>query len=493
MALDHQFDQRIGARSFARLLGEWRPQDGRGLATALAERVRLLVLDGRLPLQTRVPAERELAAVLDVSRTTVAAAYDALRDEEVLHSRRGAGSWTQLPGGALGSRVQPFAPSTDPDVFDLALAALPSPTDGMRATVAEAARDLDAHLCQPGYELHGVPELRTAIAARYTARGLPTTPDQVLVTTGAQGALSLIVTALTAPGDRVLVEHPSYPNALGAIARQGARPVPVPMVPGPDGTADWDLDLATAAVRDAAPKLAYLIPDHQNPTGAVLDAAGRERVVDLARRTSTPMIVDETLAELWLEEAPPPPVAAHGAVDSPLVLTIGSASKVFWGGLRVGWIRTSAPMVRRLATFRATIDLGCPLFEQLLAARLLADIETFAPARRAELRAARDRVAGRIAALFPSWRIGRPGGGLSHWVDLGSPDSSRLVTAARRRDVVLAAGPRFGLDGAFERFLRVPYVLRQDRMDEALDRIAVAWSEIDRTTPMADPADYSVA
>ena len=108
--------------------------------------------------------------------------------------------------------------------------------------------------------------------------------------------------------DRVLVEHPSYPNALGAIARQGARPVPLPMVPGPDGTADWDLDLATAAVRDAAPKLVNLIPDFQNPTGAVLDAAGRERVVDLARRTGTPVIADETLAELWFEEPPPAPV-----------------------------------------------------------------------------------------------------------------------------------------------------------------------------------------
>jgi DNA-binding transcriptional MocR family regulator len=150
-------------------------------------------------------------------------------------------------------------------------------------------------------------------------------------------------------------------------------------------------------------------------------------------------------------------------------------------------------MVRRLSTFRATIDLGSPVFEQVLTARLLADVEETAAARRAELRAARDRVAGRIATLFPTWRVGRPAGGMCHWVDLGSPDSSRLVTAARRRDVLLAAGPRFGLDGAFERYLRVPFVLRQDRMDEALDRIAVAWSEIDRIAPVVDPAECSVA
>src|SRR5690348_16099542 len=84
-----QMDRRIGARSVARLLGEWRPPDGRGLTDALADRVRLLVLDGRLPLHTRMPAERELAAALGVSRTTVAATYEALRGAGMLHSRRG--------------------------------------------------------------------------------------------------------------------------------------------------------------------------------------------------------------------------------------------------------------------------------------------------------------------------------------------------------------------------------------------------------------------
>ncbi|MDN5861619.1 MAG: PLP-dependent aminotransferase family protein [Pseudonocardia sp.] len=493
MGFDPEFEQRMGAHSLARLLGEWRPRDGRGLATALADRVRLLVLDGRLPLHTRVPAERELASMLDVSRTTVAAAYDALRDDEVLHSRRGAGSWTQLPGRAGSAGPQPFAPTSDPALYDLAIAALSCPTEEMRAAATEAARDLDAHLCRPGYELEGIPVLRNAIADRYSARGLPTSPDQILVTTGAQGAISLIVSALTSPGDRVLVEHPSYPNALGAITRQAARPVPLPMAPGPFGTSGWDLDLATAAVRDAAPRLAYLIPEFQNPTGAVLDAAGRAQVVDLARRTGTPVVADETLAELWFDEAPPAPLAAHGGLDSPLVLTVGSASKIFWGGLRIGWIRTSAPMVRRLAAFRSTIDLGSSVYEQVLAAKLLAQIEVIAPQRRAQLRTARDHLTDQIDRLFPTWRAGRPPGGLSLWVDLGSPDSSRLVTAARRRDVLLAAGPRFGLDGAFERNLRVPFTLRPDRIDEALRRIGVAWSEIDRIGPVTDPAECSVA
>lgn len=487
-------ERRIGARSFAGLLGDWRPPDGRHLAAALADRVRLLVLDGRLPLQIRVPAERELAGALAVSRTTVAAAYDALRDAEVLHSRRGAGSWTRLPAWPDGAGAPaPFAPVGDGSLFDLAHAALPAPSTELRRAAACAVHDLDALLGGHGYDLLGLPVLRAAIAGRFTARGLPTTPDQVLVTAGGMHGIALALAELTAPGDRVLVEHPSYPNALGAVAARGARAVPVPMGTRSDGTDGWDLDLFTAAVRDTAPSLAYLIPDFQNPTGALLDAAGRERLVDIGRRTGTPLLVDETLAELSLDGPPPDPVAAHGAVDSAHVLTVGSASKVFWGGLRIGWIRTSAPMVRRLAARRAAMDLGGPVLEQLLVAHLMGDIDAVTAARRTELTAARAHLLGRLAEVFPQWRPSRPGGGLSLWVDLGAPVSSRLSVAARRHDVLLAAGPRFGLDGAFERRLRLPYSLRRDRADAALDRLLLAWRGLDRVDTGADADPVAVA
>jgi DNA-binding transcriptional MocR family regulator len=487
-------ERRIGARSFARLLGDWRPPAGRGLAGALADRIRLLVLDGRLPLRTRVPAERELAVALDVSRTTVATAYDTLRESGVLHSRRGAGSWTRLPvDHPRNATAPPFSPHGDGTLFDLAHAALPAPSAQIRAAAAGAVHDLDAHLGGHGYDLLGVPALRAAIADRFTARGLPTSPDQVLVTGGGQNAIAIALIALVGPGDRVLVEHPTYPNALAALASRGARAVPVPMDPDAEGAAAWDLDLLTSAVRDAAPRLTYVIPDFQNPTGALLDAASRERLVDLARRTGTPMLVDETLAELALDAPRVAPVAAHGATDSPLVLTIGSASKVFWGGLRVGWIRSSAAMVRRLAAARAAVDLGGPVLEQLVVARLLADVDAVAAGRRAELTAARDHLLGRLGLAFPRWSPSRPGGGLSLWVDLAEPVSSRLTTAARRHDVLLAAGPQFGVDGAFERRIRLPYTLRRDRMDAALERLALAWAELDHAAPAADAEPVAVA
>lgn len=486
-------ERRIGARSFARLMGDWRPDESGRLAGALADRVRLLVLDGRLPLQTRVPAERELATALEVSRTTVAAAYDALRGAGILRSRRGAGSWTQLPPGQEDRvTAAPFAPVGEPMALDLAHAAPSAPSEAMRTAAQGAILDLDALTGTHGYDLLGLRALRASIAARFTARGVPTTADQVLVTLGAQHAISLALLALTSPGDRVLVEHPSYPNALDAVRARGGRPVPVPLGPGPGSTWGWDLDLITATVRDAAPRLLYLTPDFQNPTGAVLGEAGRERLVDLVRRTGTPLIVDETLAAVALRDQHTRPVAAY-APDSPLVLTIGSASKEFWGGLRLGWIRTSAAMVRRIAAARAHVDLGNPVLDQLILIRLLAETKAIAAARRVELTAGRDHLLEHIGAHYPDWHPTRPEGGLSLWIDLGDPVSSRLTMAARRRDVLIAAGPRFGIDGAFERYLRLPFTLRRDRMDMALERLSDAWHELDRVGPMHDADPVAVA
>ena len=189
-----------------------------------------------------------------------------------------------------------------------------------------------------------------------------------------------MLAALVTPGDRVLVEHPTYPNALDAVHARGARCVPVPLDLDSPGADAWDLDLVTAAVRDAAPRLAYLIPDHQNPTGALLDGAGRERLVALARRTGTPLLIDETLAELTLDGT------GRGARRrarcsrlGPGASPSGSAAKVLWGGLRIGWIRTAAPTIRRLAALRAATDLGGPVLEQLIAARLIDDLDPIVP------------------------------------------------------------------------------------------------------------------
>src|SRR3954447_16654205 len=306
----------------ARLLGAWR--SSRPGYVSLAEAIRLLVLDGRLPLGTRLPGERDLAEALGVSRTTATAAYAALREEGFLASRRGAGSWTQLPADA-GVAIE-RGPAGE-DVIDLSCAASAAPDGNLHAALAAATAELPRHLPGPGYDAAGLPVLRAAIATHLSARGVPTEPEQVLVTAGALHALTLLLRVLSGPGDRVLVEHPTYAAALDAVRAAGARPVPVPMLPG-----GWDLEMLAATLRQAAPGLAYVIADHQNPTGLSLPWPDRERLAALARATRTPLVVDEAIAGLHLDGAPEPSVAVLDPAGE-TVITIGSMSKTFWAGL----------------------------------------------------------------------------------------------------------------------------------------------------------------
>jgi DNA-binding transcriptional MocR family regulator len=464
-------DRAISGPHLARLLGAWR--SSRPSYVALASTIRLLVLDGRLPLRTRLPGERELAAALGVSRTTAAAAYAALRDDGFLASRRGAGSWTRLPADRS---TAPDPAETREAEIDLSCAATAAPEGALYRALAAATAELPRHLPGPGYDALGLSVLRAAIAAHLTGRGASTSAEQVLVTAGAQHALALLLRVLAGPGDRVLVDHPTYPNALDAIRAVGARPVPVALRPG-----GWDLEMYAATLRQAAPRLAYVIADNHNPTGMSLPDGERERLIALAQMTRTPLVVDETLAELSLDGSPAAaPLAAHDAV-----IAIGSMSKAFWAGLRIGWIRASPSLIQQLARARATVDLSSPVVEQLIAAQLLADPDAVLVPHRAALRARRDALAAALRSALPDWRFALPHGGLSLWIELDAPRSSALAALAGRHGVRLAAGPRFGVDGAFERFLRFPYTLAEPELEDAVERIAIAWRAVaaDRPRP----------
>jgi hypothetical protein len=207
-----------------------------------------------------------------------------------------------------------------------------------------------------------------------------------------------------------------------------------------------------------------------------MDDAQRVELATLARRTHTPLVVDETVTELTLDGLPPTPFAslASGSGSAP-VITVGSASKTFWGGIRIGWVRASRSMIERIARTKASVDISTSVLDQLVVEHLLGGITQVLGRRLPLVRAQRDHLRGLVAARFPGWTSTEPEGGLSLWVDLGAPVSSMLVTAASRHGVLLAAGPRFGLDGAFERFLRLPYTLPEPRLELAMERLTTAW------------------
>ncbi|GAA2198564.1 PLP-dependent aminotransferase family protein [Streptomyces bangladeshensis] len=436
----------------------------------LSEAISALVLDGRVALHARLPAERELAAALGVSRPTVTSAYDLLRTHGYARSRQGSGTWTALPKETAPRRVTRALPAPD-TAIDLARAAPGLPHQVLDDALAAVAPALARHSRTPGYDPFGLPELRATIAERYTRRGLPTRPEQILVTSGAQHALTLVLGLLAAPGDRVMVENPSYPNALDAIRRAHLRTVAVPV--SDDG---WDVEIIESALRQAVPHLAFLIPEFHNPTGLLMPDEARGRVLSAAHRAGTWLVVDETLADLALDVPAPAPFACRAAPDeASRVITVGSMSKSHWGGLRIGWLRASAQLVTELAAQRIATDLGGSVLDQLLAQVLLDRAAALLPAQLERLRARRAALAEALTEHFPRWTWRLPPGGLALWVDLGEPVAAELAERALAFGVRIEGGGLFAADpGVFGNRLRIPYTLPAEVLREAVQRMASA-------------------
>ncbi|MFY1637555.1 PLP-dependent aminotransferase family protein [Solwaraspora sp. WMMB335] len=472
----------VRGSQLARLLGQWHALPGRRRSpdyAALAAAVRGLLADGRLPLGVRLPAERELAEALRVSRTTVTAAYRSLRESGHLTSRRGAGSWTTLPSGHQVASSGLWTATTDLDMIDLGYAALAAPPELVPAARA-ATEDLPRYLQHVGYFPTGLDELRAAVAQGYTRRGLATSAEQIMVTSGTQHALDLVLRLLLPPGAPVLVESPTYPNALAALAARRAR-ISTHGLGTEGGSGGWDAELLLAAIRQDRPRLAYLIPEFQNPTGHLMSTQLRERIVAAAHASGTDLVIDESFVDLPLDgTVVPPPTAVFDRHSR--VISIGGMSKPYWGGLRIGWVRASAPLVQRLAALRVGVDMAGPVLDQLVGVHLLAAAQTIVPARIAQLTAQRDALLAALAEDLPEWRVSVPHGGVTLWAELDGPISSALARAAEEAGVRLAPGPRFGIDGTLERFLRLPFTLPVPELIDAVRRIAAVRYDLDRTS-----------
>ncbi|WP_051865747.1 PLP-dependent aminotransferase family protein [Streptomyces griseus] len=444
---------------FAAALGAWRDRKG-PLAHALSAAVRDAVVDGRLPAGTRLPSERELARTLRLSRGTVVTALTRLRDDGWLHTRHGSGSVVRLPA-RLTERTTPWSldrGGADGADLDLTLAVTAAPHEAYLAALDRAAGRSAALLVDSGVATAGLPRLRELLAERYTRSGLSTRPEQILVTSGAQAALTLLVDHLHTDRRRpVAVESPTYPGALAVLRGRRTRLLPVP-VSAADG---WDTAYLTAAVRRRNPQLAYLIPDFHNPTGAHMSAATRAEIA----RLPLPVIADETMRDLDLRT--PPGTEPHLA--GPAVIQVGSASKILWSGLRVGWIRTRADLVRELRHNPLQAQLSPPPLEQLIAAELLGGgLDAVLADRRERLRAQRDHLAGLLDGT--GWTYTVPGGGLALWLRLGATaTATELADRAAGRGLALTPGPLFAADRAtLTHHLRLPFTATPDVLTRAV-------------------------
>ncbi len=463
------------------VIGDWSSGTG-PVYIRLARALKAAIERGDLPAGTRLPPERRLAESLAVSRTTVVLAYGQLRRQGLLESQQGSGTWVPQPAGLPSRRPRREERGRSFLVDSVIRAAAEEPADtigflGACLPVAgefleeawEAVRgELPGLACGTGYSPQGLPALREAVIAHLGRRGLPTEPDQLLITGGAQQAIDLLARFLVGENDTVVVEDPTYLGAIDAFTFGRARLRPLPV--GPAGA---DVDALRRLLGPTAPALVYLVPTFHNPTGTVLPESGRREVARLAEETGVPVVEDESLADLSFGAEPPPSIAAFSP-RAP-VFTVGSMSKLFWGGLRVGWVRGPKSLIARLTRVKVAADLGGSVVSQALAARILPRRDEVAQARRREFLPRFDHLAALLGERLPEWSWVRPEGGLTLWVRLPIPKAEELAQVALRHGVSIVPGPVHSPSGGCQDHVRLPFVMEEGLLTEGVARLARAW------------------
>lgn len=459
-------------------LDDWAGGSG-PLYRQLARAISAAVERGDLAPGARLPAERALAAAVSVSRGVVVAAYDELVVDGVIERRVGSGTFVagaavgSLPAGREGSellgRLVDRAGAGD-DLIDLSISI--QHDDALVPEVAVATRGLAAVSAESPW---GLPELRQRIAARVHAIGLPTVAEQVVVTTGAQQGISIAAGCWVRPGDRVVVDDPTNPGALAAFTAAGAQLRPVAVDRHGPVLAELAHEL------DAGPALAFFQSSVHSPTGARLSAHRRQAIARLLVEHRVPAVEDVALFAVdWAAGAPVAPVASL-APEHPIAV-VGSYSKRFWAGLRVGFVRAPEPVAQRLVRVKATQDLGSSTVSQAVALALLdhPDHEAFLARRNAGLAARAALLAELVAEAVPGARVRVPDGGLSLWARLPRPVAPRLADACRAQGLVVATAAGLSArPGQHAERIRLTFALDEATLREAARRLGRAWSTLD--------------
>lgn len=458
---------------------------------------------GAFPPGFRLPPTRLLSQQLDIHRNTVVRAFEELQAMGVISSTVGRGSFvtaqapdvpmsrhstqgTALPWSTILSKrldapalarfdrlsrsqvgsdtinLQRMQPS--PDLL---------PVEPLRRCLEHVLRTTEARAL--GYAPRdGAEPLREQIAEMLGREGVPTRPEDVVITSGAQQALDLVARALIDPGDPVMIEALSYSGAINMFAAHGATLVPVATdAEGPDLA-----HLARAGSRGA--KLFYVIPNGHNPTSSTMSAARREDLVAWSRRAGVPLLEDDFGADLDLDgDVMPLPLRALDAD----VIHVGTFSKRLIPALRVGYVVCPAPLRPALLTVKHAADLGGSLLLQLTLAEFLERGYLRGHLRRVipEYRSRRDALEEALTKHVPAgvtWaHVGR---GVSLWLRLpAGVDAEQVFRAAEKRGVLVSPGDLSGVGSAPVGGIRLTFCAEPpERLRVGAERLGQALEEV---------------
>lgn len=470
------------------------------IANSLAAKIK----ECTLPANTKLMPERELANLLKVSRTTVINAYRLLEENGLVTTRVGSGTYiTELSTGDGHTGSMPweqlFSPPYKSPLASLLRSLVSSPTaddtisfaagmpdpqlydltilENLTNQCPDLPKETFGHISIEGYS-----PLRHSLAAWQTSLGIPTSPDNVLIVSGSQQGLYLLVKALVEPRDYVIVESPTYLGTIQLLEAAGARILCLPQ------SDSLDLAVLEDYLIRYRPKFFYTIPTFQNPAGRVMTLAQRQELIRLAARYRLAIVEDDPYSQLYYGQQPPPTLKSLDTYGG--VIYLSTFSKILFPGLRTGWITAPPPVINRLAQEKQYVDLHSNNLSQIILHTCLQQdyLAQHLTLVRREYRKRRDALAGAIRQYCPAYLdFTLPAGGFYLWCKVHPPASpAELLRQAAAAGVTFVPGEAFYLNQPDSPYIRLCFVTHdEDRLTEGVRRLAKILASGAANAPLA--------
>lgn len=457
------------------------------IANHLATRIQ----NSTLSAGTKLLPERELAKLLDVSRTTAINAYRLLEERGLVITRVGSGTYvTELSTANQQATTIPweqlFTPQYKSPLSSLLRTLISTPTADETISLAAGMPDPDFYplsiiesaLTSSKYNLNlsdfghiateGYLPLRHALATWQNQQGIQTSPDYLLIASGSQQSLYLIVKAFIEPRDYVIIESPTYLGAIQILEASGARILSLPQ------SDHVNFELLEDYLIRYRPKLMYTIPTFHNPTGRVMSLNDRQELIRLAARYRFVLVEDDPYSHLYYGHQPPPSLKSLDTCGC--VIYMGTFSKILFPGLRTGWITAVPQVINRLAQEKQYMDLHSNTLSQRILHLCLEEDYLSGHLRTVctEYKKRRDTMASAIRRHCNHYmEFTIPEGGFYLWCTLNpSASPTELLRRAAAAGVSFVPGEAFYINGTKSNQIRLSFSTHNEELlKEGIRRI----------------------
>lgn len=401
----------------------------------IQKQIERAIISGELPKGFVLPSERRLAEELEVNRNTTIRAYERLKDDGLLDSRVGKGTyviydkfavpeiegsgeiyWDQMGSNysfrnsaAIMSKI--MSASREKGMIALS-GGFPSPEVFPQKTLAAIAEDVLSHRMDSFFQTAVEGDCRLKRTLRdylYRSKSIIGQTDELMVTSGSQQALNLIIDTYVRPGDRVIMENPSFFGAIHLFRKAGAQIITTDIKAG-----RIDLNHVEYNLKRSQIKFIYLIPNYQNPTGYLMDHGTRQSLLYLSKKYRVPIIEEDPYGELYYQDYMPT-LKSMDRENS--VIYIGTFSKSLSPGFRVGYVMADHRVIERLVMLKQFVDIHANTLSQHIIERFISEghYEKHLEQVRGHYRMKRDLMAGILESAGDFLQFDKPEGGYYIW------------------------------------------------------------------------------